>query len=574
MKGILNQDWQSFRSRIDQLVKELHELTKAIGNEELNQTVSDLRNRINEPFMFVIVGEVKAGKSSFINALLATGEEICKVAPSPMTDTIQQILYGETPSELQVNPYLKKIFQPVDILQEIAIVDTPGTNTIIEHHQEITERFIPAADLIVFVFEAKNPYRQSAWDFFDYIKEEWRKKVVFVLQQKDLMSAEDLAVNEQGVRDYALKKGIEHPLVFAVSAKQEQEEQTESSGFSDIREYIQRNITGGQAPYLKLKNNIEISRNINERIRRGLNDREQQYTADIAFRKDIRETLDEQELKSKKQVHILVENLLAAYDKTTHKTERELSGGLSFFSLMRRSVASIFSKQASAKEWLNGLVEKLELNLNNELKSRLNDGVMDIADSIQQMAKMIDFKIRDSHTILKNDHEIFSDIAERRANVLRDLQDTFKRFMNRSESFSDGGLLSNQEKIAPNLVTGSGVAAIGVIFMAITNSVVFDITGGILTTIGVLFAGVSLGINRRRILRGFQDEINKGRDQMEEEVTHKLNTYIQQIKSRIDANFTSFDELLEREAQQIKQLNSQQQSINERLDQVEYDLER
>ena len=145
--------------------------------------------------MFVIVGEVKAGKSSFINALLNTGEEICKVAPAPMTDTIQQIVYGETASEVSVNPFLRKITQPADILKEIAIVDTPGTNTIIEHHQEITERFIPSADLIVFVFEAKNPYRQSAWDFFDFINEEWRRKIIFVLQQKDLMNEADMAIN-------------------------------------------------------------------------------------------------------------------------------------------------------------------------------------------------------------------------------------------------------------------------------------------------------------------------------------------------------------------------------------------
>ena len=135
-------------------------------------TVSDLRNRINEPFMFVIVGEVKAGKSSFVNALLDTGKEICKVAPQPMTDTIQQIIYGENEDIISVNEHFKKIYQPVDILKEVAIVDTPGTNAIVDHHQEITENFVPSSDLIVFVFEAKNPYRQSAWQFFDFIHDD------------------------------------------------------------------------------------------------------------------------------------------------------------------------------------------------------------------------------------------------------------------------------------------------------------------------------------------------------------------------------------------------------------------
>jgi small GTP-binding protein len=215
---LINKHLQAYRAQVDEIVKDLHELAIRIGSEELTQTVSDLRSRIHEPFMFVIVGEVKAGKSSFINALLDTGKEVTKVAPQPMTDTIQQILYGEEAEQVQINPYLKKILLPVDILKEIAIVDTPGTNTIVEHHQEITESFIPASDLIVFVFEAKNPYRQSAWQFFDYIHSDWRKKIIFVLQQKDLMPAEDLEVNRKGVMEYAEKQGIKDPVVFTVSA--------------------------------------------------------------------------------------------------------------------------------------------------------------------------------------------------------------------------------------------------------------------------------------------------------------------------------------------------------------------
>ena len=176
-------------------VDKLIDVTKEVGHDKLEITLGELRNQLEAPFTFVIVGEVKAGKSSFINALLDTDREICKVAPSPMTDTIQQIVYGTEEKVEIINPYLKKIFQPVEILKEIAIVDTPGTNTIVEHHQEITEKFIPYSDLIVFVFEAKNPYRQSAWDLFTYIKEDWRKKIIFVLQQKDLMSENDLLVN-------------------------------------------------------------------------------------------------------------------------------------------------------------------------------------------------------------------------------------------------------------------------------------------------------------------------------------------------------------------------------------------
>ncbi|MEZ4911559.1 MAG: dynamin family protein [Saprospiraceae bacterium] len=109
-------------------------ITKTIGHDKLEITLLEIADHLYSPFTFVIVGEVKAGKSSFINALLEADKDICKVAPSPMTDTIQQIVYGEEKIET-INPYLKRIYQPVEILQEISIVDTPGTNTIIDHHQ-------------------------------------------------------------------------------------------------------------------------------------------------------------------------------------------------------------------------------------------------------------------------------------------------------------------------------------------------------------------------------------------------------------------------------------------------------
>ncbi|MCB0686252.1 MAG: dynamin family protein, partial [Saprospiraceae bacterium] len=199
MRGVIDDQVKELREEIAHAIQELLGLTETIGHAGLTGTIIDLQDRIEEPFLFVIVGEVKAGKSSFINALLETETDICKVAPSPMTDTIQQIIYGEYPHEEIINPYLKRIYQPAEILKEIAIVDTPGTNTIISHHQEITERFIPGADLIVFVFEAKNPYRQSSWEFFDFIHADWRKKIIFILQQKDLLPENDLAVNLEGV---------------------------------------------------------------------------------------------------------------------------------------------------------------------------------------------------------------------------------------------------------------------------------------------------------------------------------------------------------------------------------------
>lgn len=384
---ILNQRTLALRTQVEDIVKDLQQLSQEIGHKVLAGMVGELRNRMTEPFMFVVVGEVKAGKSSFINALLQADRDICPVAPQPMTDTIQQILYGEKEETIVVNPYLKKVLLPVDILKDIAIVDTPGTNSIVAQHQEVTERFVPASDLVIFVFEAKNPYRQSAWDFFDFIHEDWHKKIIFVLQQKDLMSPEDLAVNEKGLYDFARKKGLNEPVIFAVSAKDELDGRYDLSHFSAVRDYIRTHVTGGRGAALKLKNNIDTTRNILARVQEDLQTRAEQYRVDVAFREDIKQTLENQAKKSNHQASLLIENLLNGYDRITRQTGQDLSNGLSFPSMLARSFKSIFSKQASIKDWLDELSKKLELNLNAELRIKLNDGVVDLADNVQQMAK-------------------------------------------------------------------------------------------------------------------------------------------------------------------------------------------
>ncbi len=573
MKEILDQqNIVPLKEKLTAAVDSLLNITKRIDHEELKNTVTDVRDRINDPYMFVIVGEVKAGKSSFINALLESQEEICKVAAHPMTDTIQQIVYGEEQKIDSINPYLKRIYQPIEILKEIAIVDTPGTNTIIDHHQEITERFIPASDLIVFVFEAKNPYRQSSWEFFDYINEDWHKKIIFVLQQKDLMVPEDLVTNLKGVSEQAHSKGITSPNVFAVSAKQELEGQKEESGFIEVRKYIADNITGNKAPFLKIENNAETAFNINDKIYKGVIIRKEQYEADLRFREGIIKTLDKQEDRTKRQIETLVENLLATYDRITSQKQIELKESLGLFSLLKRSFSSLVGGGNNAKQHLDQLVTDFELQLNTELKDKLQTGVIDIAESIQDMGKLVDAQIKNSETILKNDHEIFADIAERRANILKDLQQAFSGFLSRSENFYDQGLLSESNNIAPNMAAGGGIAAIGTLLAAFAPGVVFDITGGIITAVGLLFAGVTIGLKRNKILSGFKEEVEKGRLRIQRDVKEKLESYTAKIKERIDINFHSFDDLLKEEKDTIQFLDDEYSRINTELQGIKSEL--
>lgn len=558
--------------RIKTLVEKLNEQSKRIDNSETQDTIQELRMRMDEPFLFVIVGEVKSGKSSFINALLSADQEICAVAPDPKTDTIQQIKYGEKHEEVVINPFLKQIYFPDPILKEISIVDTPGTNTIVEHHQEITERFVPVSDLVVFVFEAKNPYRRSAWEFLSYINKEWKKKVIFVLQQKDLTKHDDLLINIEGVKKQASQHEVPEPRVFAVSALKELEGDHENSGYGPLRAYLNKNITGINAFRLKINNLLDLVNTLNEKIHIGLLARQAQYESDQAFRKEISTTLTEHVESSKKQVDTLIHNLLTGYDKATMISERDLKDGLSFFRLIGKSFKSIFNKNESPQVWLGELKEDLDKNLKLEMTDRLHGGVNDLADNIQNMAKVVELKILKNKTILKENDELFGHIAERRRLIIEELQESFQSFIRNSENFVDTKLLQESQSISPNIATGSGLAVIGIILTAVTNGAVFDITGGLITAVGLLFAGITTGLKRNKILRRFSEEIRLTRTKIKNELTQKLEEYVNQIREKIEFQFTEFDQLIEKEGNELEKMQSNHQIISGEYENIHREL--
>ena len=82
----------------------------------------------------------------------------------------------------------------MEILKTISIVDTPGTNTVIESTRN---HRAPSAKQRSdnFVFLCPKPYTQTAWNLLSLIQKEWRKQVLFVMQQADRATAEELEIN-------------------------------------------------------------------------------------------------------------------------------------------------------------------------------------------------------------------------------------------------------------------------------------------------------------------------------------------------------------------------------------------
>lgn len=134
------------------------------------------------------MGEFNSGKSTFINALL--GRKYLKDGVVPTTNEITFLRYSEIDSNEQQrcerHPDGQYIcYIPAPILEHMIIVDTPGTNVILQRQQRLTEEFVPRADLLLFVISADRPLTESEVSFLRYTQQ-WKKKVVFVLNKSDI----------------------------------------------------------------------------------------------------------------------------------------------------------------------------------------------------------------------------------------------------------------------------------------------------------------------------------------------------------------------------------------------------
>lgn len=230
-------------------------LGKLGATEEDQITLRRSIKQLDELFLLVVVGEFNAGKSAFINALL--GQNLLTEGVTPTTAKINRLTYAETSRREPGDDGLFVIAEPVELLQHINIVDTPGTNAVIREHQSITEEFVPRADLVLFITSADRPFTESERTFLAQIKE-WGKKVVLVINKIDIFENDaDLQQVINFVRENGTVLLQTTPDVFPVSArralraKQGQPQLWQTSGFEPLESYIHSTLD--EAGRLRLK---------------------------------------------------------------------------------------------------------------------------------------------------------------------------------------------------------------------------------------------------------------------------------------------------------------------------------
>ena len=139
---------------------------------ELVERMEGLAKQVYQPCVVAVVGRVKVGKSTFVNALLR--QDLAKVGTTETTATINYFTYGNPDPNHPVRCYWRsgkvtdesrafleglqgndletlqradgidhlEYFLPNPLLKQITLVDTPGTGAVVEEHQNRTAEFM------------------------------------------------------------------------------------------------------------------------------------------------------------------------------------------------------------------------------------------------------------------------------------------------------------------------------------------------------------------------------------------------------------------------------------------------
>ena len=199
-----------------QILQKIREISTGFHIVSLNRQIAACEGLFTEsPFIDVaILGQFKAGKSSFINSLL--GKPILPVGVIPVTTVITRLQYGPQEraivtffdgrqSEVSLhkveefiseakNTANQKNVEVVDIelsslepYTGLRLVDTPGLGSIFKYNTEISEEWLPEVGAAIIAISSDRPLSENDLNLIRELMD-FTPKVVLLLTKVDLLS--------------------------------------------------------------------------------------------------------------------------------------------------------------------------------------------------------------------------------------------------------------------------------------------------------------------------------------------------------------------------------------------------
>jgi GTPase SAR1 family protein len=533
---MIGEDYLQARAQLGTALYALSSLAHDLqATPETIDTLQGLNNSLREPFLFVVMGEVKAGKSSVLNGLF--GREFCRADVLPATDKIYLFKYASEARDVPINEHLTESYRPNNFLRDFNIVDTPGTNTIVPDHQRIAEEFVPMADLVLFVFSITNPWGASAWDFLDLIHNRWKKSLIFILQQADLRSPEEIETVKKHLEQTAREKLGSSPPIFAVSAKMafqaktgdpaQREELLAKSHFGDLEREIGRTITGAEARGGKLRSVCQsaqvILRELAEKAKGAFatiekdNERVQQLSG----------VLEERKEQSLRQVGGVLWSLAQSFERTQRRSEELLAERLSW----GRTFQLMFRKQ----KWHAEFQESIDQQLGESLKRQISNSIELLETDLKAVWRQLHESIQRTFAAEVPTPQAPPDFINERDQLIKRIELTLMERMSgqaiedrMTRMFDDAASWMRPPAV---IAVAGGAATIGAF---IAHLAIVGIAGSVAAVAAVSGAAVAL-VKRNRILAEFRKQMAEKREEIlspvEDHLRHAINLFYQDLGS-------------------------------------------
>jgi small GTP-binding protein len=492
--------------------------------DTLHGLVSDIR----EPLLFVVVGEVKAGKSSLLNALF--GQEFAKVDVLPATDRVYIFRHGAEEKSVDVSPQLAERYLPIAFLHDFNVVDTPGTNTMVPEHQAITESFIPRADIVLFVFSVTNPWSQSGWQLLDLVQKKWLKNVVFVLQQADLRDQAEIEVIHRHLEDTAMRKLGFTPPIFAVSARKallarttgvDKEQLFADSGFGPLERQINQMVTESGVRFLKLQSTARTGGIILNELADEIHGSMETIARDEKQLGRVSEFLNVRKDQTLRQVAGFLRGVEQACRECARQGTKLLEEKLSFWKTWRL----VWSREQWQRDFQTDVESKLRQTVEPQVENAVQLLETDLRSLWPQLQDAIEAQFASEGKTRMG--KTIPDFARQRRELLQSIELTLvERIAGRAV---EEQLARMFRETAAWLRLPAGIAAAGgiiTVIVAMSSASVADVTGVLAASAAVVGTIVAFS-QRRKILAAYEREMEKKRDDL-------VNAIEQQMKHAID----------------------------------------
>ncbi len=550
------------------LLEELREILKRLSGvlDRLGTDVApnDLRalrdtlQHLDELFLLVIVGEFNAGKSTFVNALL--GASILPEGVTPTTDRITLLRYGDEIQDNQREAFLLERTYPAEVLRQLTIVDTPGTNAVIRRHEELTRTFIPRADLVLFITSADRPFTESERVFLELIKE-WGKKIVLILNKSDILDEqEELQQVMEFVRNHVYSLLGTKSEIFAVSSRaairarssNNSKELWYQSGFADMEHYIVETLDEETRVRLKLLSPLGVAEHLVMVYLTAVNDRLKVLQADFATLDNVEQQLSmfHADLLNDVQYH------LSEIDMILRDLEER---GMTFFDETLR-IERILDLRRS--EYVRNAFEK--------------QVVGDVGQQIEQRIQvLIDWTVEKNLRLWQNITDYISRqrVTQHREGIIGEVGGAFD--YNRNALIDSVGQAARQvvrsydrekesqilfedvrSSLSSTVLTGAAALGIGAALVVLFHSVLLDVTGVLFAV--VLAAGglFILPAKRRRAKHDFKQRINEMRANIRDAVSQQFERETDQSIARIRETISPYTRFVRGKREQLTELQA------------------